>query len=256
VSTFDVTLLTSIVERHEQSTSPGIASVVRVSLSGEPHAAAIVDAVIADYHLVTGRPPVTDQQLANLVDQKVTVLRVTTSMLGSRAIVACPGTIFRGSALGLLPKGKRRQGYRLSADTVLDIEPGYTGVEHLAGRVAAVRARLPNLVELTRDRLAQLPTNGRDCSLAVFGTWRLPHRSSAGAIWLLHSYLPAGDIAQGLLLVRSADGVSENGSVLGEQLRLVGGEVVGAPVVPLREALALVDEEYPAVLAKLAGRRR
>jgi hypothetical protein len=255
VSTYDVTLLTSIVKHHQPASSLGIA-VVSFSMSGEPHAAAIVDAVIADYHRVTGRPPITAEQRGELVTQKVTLLRVTTGMVGARAIVASPGTIFQASGrLGLLPKGKRREGYRISADALLDVQPGYTAVEQLDQRVATVRAGLPQLTELTKARLAQLPSNGGDCSLAVFGTWRLPDKSSAGAIWLLRSYLGGGDIAQGLLLVRPEDGLSEHGSVLGEQLLQVGGEIIGAPVLPWQEALALVDADYATVLARVTGRR-
>jgi hypothetical protein len=109
VSAPDVTLLTSVVEHQEPSGTPGI-QVTSLSLSGDPHAAAIVEAVAADYHRVTGRPPVTDDQLGEFVTHKVTLLRVGSNMLGARAIVASPGTVFRGSGLALLPKGKRRQG--------------------------------------------------------------------------------------------------------------------------------------------------
>ncbi len=250
----DVTLLTSVVEHPEPSRIAG-AQVTRLSVGGDPDAAAIVEAVTADYHRVTGRPPVTDEQLAGLLTQKVTLLRVGENMLGARAIVASPGTIFRGSRLALLPKGKRRHGFGISADSVLDVEPGYAGVEVLRQRVAAVRATLPQLTELTTERLVQLPMRSRDCTLAVFCTWRLPHTTTAGAIWLLRSYLPSADIAEGVLLVRPEAGVSEHGSVLGRQLLQLGGEIVDAPVVSWREALELVDEDYATVLARFTRSR-
>jgi len=250
----DVTLLTSIVEHPEPSSVPGT-QVTRLSVGGDPDAEAIVAAVTADYHRVTGRPPVTDEQLAGLVTHKVTLLRIGENMLGARAIVASPGTIFRGSRLALLPKGSRRHGFGISAGSVLDVAPGYAGVEVLRQRVAAVRATLPDLTELTKERLAQLPTRGRDCTLAVFCTWQLPHATAPGAIWLLHSYLPGDDIAEGVLLVRPELGVSEHGSVFGRQLLQLGGEIVDAPVVPWREALRLVDDDHAAVLARFTRSR-
>ena len=208
MSTHDVTLLTSVVEHHQPSGTPGI-QVTSYSMSGEPHAAAIVDAVTADYHRVTGRPPVTDKHLAELVDQRVTLLRVGKNMLGAGALVASPGTILRGSGLALRPKGKQRHGYRIEAGSVLDLEPGYAGVQVLRRRVAAVRATLPQLTELTQERLARLPSSGGDCSLAVFGTWQLPDVTSAGAIWLLRSYLRGADIAEACWsFVRSTVSVS------------------------------------------------
>ena len=249
----DITLLTSMGEHPEPSSIPG-AQVARLSVGGDPDAAAIVEAVIADYHRVTGRPPVTNEQLAGLVTHKVALLRVGENLLGARAIVASPGTIFKGSRLGLLPKGKRRHGFAISADRILDVEAGFAGVEVLRQRVAAVRATLPQLRELTLQRLARLPTHGRDCTLAVFGTWRLP-QTAPGAIWLLHSYLPGDDIAEGVLLVRSAAGVSEHGSGLGRQLLRIGGEIVDAPTIPVDEALGLVDADYAMILARLTRSR-
>jgi len=89
----------------------------------------------------------------------------------------------------------------------------------------------------------------------VFCTWRLPHATAPGAIWLLHSYLPGDDIAEGVLLVRPELGVSEHGSVFGRQLLQLGGEIVDAPVVPWREALRLVDDDHAAVLARFTRSR-
>jgi len=115
-----------------------------------------------------------------------------------------------------------------------------------------VRATLPQLTELTQERLARLPSSGGDCSLAVFGTWQLPDVTSAGAIWLLRSYLRGADIAEGLLVVRPEHGVSEHGSILGQELLHFGGEIVGASVIPWREALAMTDDDYFTVLARFA----
>lgn len=117
-----------------------------------------------------------------------------------------------------------------------------------------MRATLPQLTELVKERLAQLPISSRDCTLAVFCTWPLPHATVPGAIWLLHSYLP-GDIAEGVLLVRSEAGVSEHGSVLGRELLRIGGEIVDAPAISVDEALRLADEDYAMVLARFTGSR-
>ncbi len=126
-------------------------------------------------------------------------------------------------------------------------------MEALRRRVAAVQASLPHLAELTQQRLARLPARGKNCTLAAFGTLRLPDATATGAIWLLHSYLPGDDIAEGVLLVRPEGGVSESGSVLGRQSLRAGGEILGAPVLSLREALAMVDEDYSTVLARFTG---
>jgi len=250
----DITLLTSIVENTEPSTTPNV-QVTSYNPSGEPHAAAIVNAVVADYHRRTGRTPVTEEQLGELVGNKVTLLRTASTMMGAAYIAASPGTIFRGSQLALLPKGKRRYGAAISAETVLDVEPGYSGVEALRGRVQAVRAALPDLTALTKERLAELPRDGGDCSLAVFGTRRLAGATAAGAIWLLRSYQPSTDVAEGVLLVRPEGGASLQGSVLGEHLLQIGGEIVGAPVLRWREALALLDEDYATVLTRFVWSR-
>jgi hypothetical protein len=58
-----------------------------------------------------------------------------------------------------------------------------------------------------------------------------------------------------VLLVRPEAGVSEHGSVLGRQLLQLGGQIVDAPVVSWREALALVDEDYATVLARFTRSR-
>ncbi len=250
----DVTLLTSIVEYVEDH---GGGSAVCFSLSGEPHAAAIVDAVAADYTRRTGRPEITPDLLDAHVDRKVSVLRVSRNMMGAASILAEEGRVFRGSrGPALLPKGKRAYGWSLNPAGMLDVEPGYGGIPTLAERVASVQATLPDLRPLTPERLCQLPTRGATCSLAVFGTWPMPDVRAAGAIWLLHSYLPDDDIAEGVLLLRPEHGVSEHGSVYGRQLLRVGGEITGAPALPLSAALELTSADYDVALAVIRPQPR
>jgi hypothetical protein len=64
-----------------------------------------------------------------------------------------------------------------------------------------------------------------------------------------------GPLAEGVLLVRPEVGASEHGSVLGRQLLRLGGKIVDAPVVPCREALRLVDDDYATVLARFTRSR-
>jgi hypothetical protein len=101
----------------------------------------------------------------------------------------------------------------------------------------------------------QEAANGsRHCRPCCGGHVRYATAQVTGRI--LHS--PIGklnDIAEGVLLVRSAAGVREHGSVLGRELLRIGGEIVDAPTISLDEALGLVDADYAMVLARLAGSR-
>lgn len=256
-----VVLLNGYASRRQASSTPG-ADVARPRSSGDPHAAAIAEAVRADYCRVTDRPPVTVAQLLDLAGQQVSLLWIGTNLATAAGILASQGSIFRifrGSRLGLRPKGTRRGGfgYCISAATTLDVEPGYAAMAEFPKRVAAVRASLPQVVELTQERLEQLPARGHDCTLAVFGTCRLSSTTTAvGAIWLLHSYLPHADIAQGVLLVRPEYAVGQHTNVSGNQLLQAAGAIADAPVVSRREALQLTHADYDVVLARVARTRR
>jgi hypothetical protein len=247
----DITVLSSQTRHPGPSNHTG-GHTTSIPPGSQPHRAAIVDAVAADYCLVTGRPPVTTGHLAELAGRKVTLLRVGETTFGARAIAASPGTIVQrhSGRFELLPKGRRRPGYPIDAGRVLDVEPGYAGVAELRRQVAAVRATLPKLVPLSHDRLAVLPTRGRDCTLAVFGTWRLPGAVAPGVVWLLHSYLPSSDIVEGVLLARPDSGLGRPRSVRGQDLLGIGGEVLDAPSIAYHTAVALAAEDYFQVLAK------
>lgn len=251
----NTTILSSIVETTEDDR--GI-SIVSFSLTGEPYAAAMVDAVRADYHGVTGRAPVTEAELVGLNGRKVTLLRTGESMYGAGSIQFDEGTIFLGTGgvPAYLPKGKRTKGLRLRPEGLLDIELGYGKGSQLAERVAKVKATFPEVEKLTRDHLLALPEEApspAQIGLVVFGTWPGPDVRSPGAIWLLHSYMPDDDIAEGYLLVRPEDGVSEYGSIYGRQLLRVGGRVVNPPAMSFAEAMDLGALDYHKALAQITG---
>lgn len=162
-------LLTSVVETAEPRSVPG-ASVTRISVSGQRHAACIVDAVATAY------PRVDDPTAAlrALDGQKVSVLRRGQNMLGAAMIFTEEGTLFNGGA-ALLPKGKRRNGRRLNAETVLDVIPGYHHAT-LAARVATMRSQFPEVRELTAERVAALPEHSANCTwpCSAGGTCPMP----------------------------------------------------------------------------------
>lgn len=233
------TLLSSIVE-HKRD---GCTSFM---LNGESHAAAIVDAVAAMYPDFAHRPEVTDETLTTMATTraKVSILKIGESMMGAKMIVAAAGTLFSGSrGIGILPKGSRKNGYRVEADKLLDIEPGYDGIHTLTARVAAVQARFPQTRPLTKEDLNALPDRGDNCRFAVFGTLRLPDFSVPGCIWFLHSYMKEDDIAEGAI-IGPPPCESEHGSVLGQQLMRAGGAVVKAIDIPFKTVLDLTRADY------------
>jgi hypothetical protein len=244
-----VTLLSGIVERTEPGSSPGI-TVTSFSLSGEPHANTIVKAVIDEY-------PRPDVDWESLNGQKVTLLLSSGGAFGAASIFTQEATLFRGSRGGVayLPKGKRSKGFVLQPDRVLDYVPGYNGVEALRAKVAAVRAKFPVLAPLTQERLEQLPEEGRVCTLAVFGTFRLDDTTHK-ALWLIHSYDSENDIAEGVLFVPPNVGVSEYGSQYGKHLLGFGGEVVGFTPVSFADALAWTDRDHDDVIADVVRATR
>jgi hypothetical protein len=129
-------VLTSLVETVEER-STGF-TVTSFNMSGEPHAAAIVHAVVDSYPT----PPDVAEQLAALDGRKVTFLRTGTGMVGHVMITVIEGTLFKGGR-AYLPKGKRKNGLRIDPDTILDVVEGYSRSEELRERVLAVRAPVP-----------------------------------------------------------------------------------------------------------------
>lgn len=249
-------VLSSIVE--EVSNERGFQT-TSFTLTGEPHAAALMDAVLTDYHHVTGRPKVTEEMLRSHVGRSVSLLRSGESAFGAGSIQTTQGTIFegRGGAIAYLPKGARKNGIRLNPDGVLDVEVGYNKEDVLAGRVKAVVDMFPRLEPLTLERLRALPETApqpAQIGLVVFGTWPGPGGRSAGAIWCLHSYMHEDDIAEGYLILRPEAGTSEHGSIYGQQLlRFTVGRVVNPPALSFAEAMDLGDLDYHEALAQIVG---
>ena len=255
MSNADTNLMNGIVE---EKTDFGTS----FKLSGEPWANALTAAVVANYTRVTERPRPTEEDLVSKIGQKVTLVLAGENMLGSQGMTAREGTLFAGSKTGLaiLPKGKRSKGYVVDPKNVLDIFDGYNTLAAI-GTTAEVRATYPNLRNLTPERLASLPGEGEmgdeiTLSLAVFGTWRMPWAVATDAIWLIGEYWPEHDICdRGVLLIRPEHGVSEHGSVYGQQLlRGNVGVVVDFTPIPYGEAIALCDADFDEASAAVFGR--
>lgn len=235
-----------------RSTVAGTAVTI-TSLSGDPHTNAVAAAVAAHYTQLAGRPCVTTQTLRSLVGRKVSVLCKQEGALGHSAVQTLAGTVCEGTrGLMILPRGARKRGFSLHPAAVLDVEPGYAGEEILTARAEEVRAWMPELTGLTREHLCSLPTRGSRVTLAVFGTYRFPGGPIHGALWLLHSYDPEADIAEGVLIVPPGAAESEHGSIYGRSLlRMNLGVVTGFAPVSLADALTLIDAEYRDVLTRL-----
>jgi hypothetical protein len=235
-----------------RSTVSGSAVTI-TSLGGDPHTNAVAAAVAAHYAQLAERPRVTAQTLRSLVGRKVSVLCRQEGALGHIAVQTIVGTVCEGTrGLMILPKGSRTRGYSLDPAAVLDVEPGYTAEEILTRRAKAVRARMPDLARLTPEHLEELPLRGSRVTLAVFGTYRFPAGPIHGALWLLHSYDPEADIAEGVLIVPPGAAESEHGSIYGKSLlRMNLGVVTGFAPISLADALALIDAEYEDVLTRL-----
>jgi len=247
----DLNLLSSLVEKKDVRDGFTI-----VNLSGEPYAAAIVNAVTANYHRVTGRPKPDEQMLEEMIGEKVTLILGGANMLGSGLLIAREGKLFRGSSGGvsILPKGKRKNGYRLDSGKVVDVFEGWVAGE-AAATVAVVRAHYPNLVNLTQERLEQLPGEDQGpevCSLAVFGS--NPLFGATDCIWLIGEYWPEDDICdRNVLLIRPEFGVSEHGSCYGRDLlrNRALGEVVGFEPISFSEAISLCDLDFDEAVARV-----
>lgn len=248
-TTWDTELLSSIVKTTDISRGYTVES---FCLSGEGFQRRIVDAVNSAYP----RPENLAETLADLDGKPVTVLRGGSSAFGATSISAWEGKLFKGGT-SILPKGKRKNGYKLDADKVLDVIPGYGHVDELQTRLDAVRAKFPQVQELTSERLAELPDETDDgtrppCTLAVFGRVELPGQPPClDAVWLIHTYIADADIAEGVLYLRPESGFSEHGSIYGKQLQDFGGEILNFAEVTLADALDLIDVDHDEVLQRI-----
>jgi hypothetical protein len=239
-----------MVERNDPSTN----GITMINLSGEPYAAATLGAVIANYHRITKRPRPDEQLLEELVGEKVTLILGGENMIGSGMVIAREGRLFQGSrgGIAILPKGKRSKGYRVEPDKVIDVLPGWVDNE-AAELVAQVRSHYPSLVNLTQERLEQLPREGQGpevCSLAVFGS--NPLFGAKDCLWLIGEYWPEDDICdRNVLLIRPEFGVSESGSCYGRDLlrNRALGEVVGFEPIPFGQAIELCNDDFDYALA-------
>jgi len=238
----DLTLLSSIVETPRDRGIPGVTT---ISLSGEPYAAAIVNVVAANYERLAGRQRPDEETLQSLIGKKVTLILGGENMLGSQMLVAREGRLFQGQrGLAVLPKGKRSKGYGVDPERVLDVFPGWCA-NVAEANVMAVRHCYPELINLTQERLQQLPRDSDTCSLALLGTNRV--FGGADCIWLIGEYWPEDDICDtNVLLIRPQYGVSEHGSCYGRDLlsNRALGEIVGFEPISFGEAVALCDLDF------------
>lgn len=250
MSNADTNLLSGLVEKDEESHTPGFRV---IKLSGEPYANAMTNIVVANYNRITGRPVPTVEDLQAKIGEKVTLVRSGANMIGASLLNAIEGKLFpstRGEGqIGILPKGARTKGYLVDPEKLVDLIDGYSTAT--AQQFAAdVRAVYPELVNLTQERLEQLPGEGQGgdtLSLALLGEWRLPDSRAVDAIWLLGEYWKDEDICdQSVLLIRPEHGTSEHGSVFGQQLlgnRAIG-EIVGFPGISFRDAIHMCDVDF------------
>ncbi len=240
-------LLSSITETPIEEESGSGFTVMRISIGGEPHGRAIVDAVNAAY------PRIEDPTAAlDAIGEggKFTVIRGGENQFGASGISADEGKLFRSRQSddwAYLPKGKRTQGYRIEPAKVLDVLPGWD-IPGAGRRVADVRATFPQVRELTAERLRELHSNCNTCSIAVFGTLRFG-QGVPGAIWLLHEGMASEDIVEGYLFVPpNAEACSEHGSAYGRDLINMGGEVMDFAPMHMKD---VCDMEYADVLAAI-----
>lgn len=237
--TESVDLLSGIVKTTDRS---GDFTTESFSLSGERYANAIVDATVSRYQQIAERLRPTDEELAAFVGEPVTIAKEVSGTFGHRAILAMEGKVFEGQrGLGILPKGKRKNGYLLR--DVIDVEPGYGKVNLLQERVNRVRNHFPDLVELTQDDLNALPSRSKDCTLAIFGTYPFMGSSVPATVWLCHSYLRGDDILENVLFINPAEGESEYGSCYGKDiLHWQVGKVVDFLPVSFKEAVEWTND--------------
>lgn len=213
---------------------------------GDPHTRAILDAVVDRYNAVTGRPRPTEEDLYDLIGQKVTLVQSGENYIGGRLLNAQEGKLFTGTrGYGILPKGARSKGFVVRPEKVVDVLPGYA-TDEAVKLVAEVRAKLPVLKPLTQERLDELPYSSQTLSLCLFGGYATPEGVQPDAIYLASGYYgQEDDIVEGVVLLRPEYGFSEHGSIYGKQLLgLPMGEVVGFQPISFAEGIKLCDVDY------------
>jgi hypothetical protein len=242
-------LLTSWEEVHE-------GGFVRISVSGEKHLAAVVNAVVANYEKWTGRQTPTAEQLDELTGFKVTVLVSGENAFGGGQVKAEEGRIFRGTrGIAILPKGKTKNGHTLA--NVLDVFEGYGHTGDLGELVEQAKSHVPKLKPLTRERFAELPRpdlstdQSPPCTLAVYGSYPTPVGIAPASLFVFTEYEPEDDIVDGMLYVSPEYGTSEHGSQYGSQMLSMNvGEVVDFEPISFREAIKL-DDDYDESIARV-----
>lgn len=246
------TLISSWGEREREDLGDGMFAVKLTA--GEPHTWAIYNAVLDRYNAITGRPRPREDDLANLLGQKVTLVKNGENMLGGGMIVAHEGTLTIGSSGSpiIIPKRARNRGFKIDYDRLLDVIPGYSTAKAQA-LVDEVRSHFPTLRPLTQERLNKLPERSETLTLCVFGSYRMPDSTCSDAIVLASEYDAENDIVDGgVVLLRPEHGVSEHGSVYGQNLlRGHFGEVVGYEPITFRDALHLCDLDFDEAFALL-----
>jgi hypothetical protein len=248
-------LLTSWEEKEE--TLEGGFRVTRISFGGDRHVMAILGAVIEQYNFLAQRERPSEEDLYSMVGSRVTLIRTGENMLGGGLLVAQEGKLFAGaSGLGILPKGARKNGWRVKPHTVLDVLPGYDtdGAVELAGRV---REHFPKLKPFDRTRLEELPSNSETLSLCLFGTYQMPDSAQVDALYLASEYDRVDDIVEGVVLLRPQNGVSEHGSRYGDQLlhHDVLGEVVGFEPISFAEGIHLCNLDFEEAYEQVIGKK-
>lgn len=255
MSDAQTTLLTSWEERREETGLEGMHFVVLSS--GEPHTRAIFNAVRGRYNDVTGRPRPTEEDVQNLLGEKVTLVKAGENMIGGGVIVAHEGTLMIGGSghVMLLPKRARRKGYGIDYKGLLDVIPGYSTAK-AQGLVVQAREHFPKLRKITPERLQEMPSNSSTLSLCAFGTHRLPDSEQVDALFLACEYMASEDIVDAsVLLVRPEHGVSEHGSMWGRQLMDSFGEVEGFEPISFAEGLELCNVDFDEAYARVMNRR-
>lgn len=264
MSDASTTLLAPFEEKPMDDSVPGVRSFT-ISVQGDGHCQAIVNAVVGHYNRITGREHPEYQDLLRLMGEKVTLIMCGETMFGAGLVKAQEGTIFAGSApetIGLLPKRSRRNGFRVNPERVLDVFPGYCTAK-AQEMVDRVRSYFPAVTEIDRARLEQLPEydgeRDQEITLCAFGTWNMPDGAATDAIQLIATYDREDDICDGgCLLIRPEIGFSEHGSCYGRQITSSFGEVVGFQPITFARALELCDvpfdEAFKAIIPTASGR--
>lgn len=208
--------------------------------TGESHRNALTNLVVALLR---------DESRNIPTEQAVTILRAGTTLFGVPVIQSDEGRFYErhDGYLAFLPKGKRTRGYRVARKDVLAVRDGFNRHDEVTAVVTDLVATLPTLETLTEDDLRTLPTRGSTCSVAALGTSPFYDGPLPG-IWLLHSYLPDAQIAEGVFVVADGFGaVTEHGSAYTADLCRRFGKVTVPVAVPVAEALNLTFDQALAV---------